>query len=162
MEALLRAAPLRRKRLPAGTLALAVALATAPAAGQFNKPELAVKYRQSALFLMGSHMQRIKAELSTSKPRLEVLRASADLIDRLKTVPFEAFVPGTDEVENTAAKPEIWTEPDRFKKLAEQMQDRVTELDNAARAGDVAALRSAFDETGKACKRCHDDFRRKP
>jgi len=141
---------------------LASTLCAAPGWAQvFAKPETAVEYRRSALFLMGNHMQRIKAELDVSKPKLESIRASATLIDTLKTVPFEAFVPGTDDVGDTAAKPEIWTEPERFKKLAGEMQDRVAKLDEAARSGDLAAIRSAFSEAGKACKSCHDDYRKK-
>jgi len=142
-------------------LALVLALGAASAWAQFNKPETAVQYRRSALFLMGNHMQRIKAELDFSKPNLEIIRTSAALIDVLKSVPFEAFVEDTLDIADTAAKPEIWTEPERFKKLANQMQDRVSELNDTARRGDVAAIRAAFGEAGKACKACHDDYRRK-
>lgn len=141
-----------------GSLALSAAT---PAWAQFAKPELAVKYRKAALFLMGNHMQRIKAELDLSKPNLAAVRASADLINQLKTLPYEAFLPGTEALEDSAAKAEVWTDPDRFKKLAAQMQDRVGELAAAAQAGDEPAIRKAFEETGKACKSCHDDFRRK-
>jgi cytochrome c556 len=147
-------------RTIASLLILAL-VAAAPAWAQFSKPELAVKYRKSALFLMGNHMQRIKAELDVSKPDLAVVRSSAALLDQLKALPYDAFLPGTGDIEDSAAKPEVWTDAERFKKLAAQMQDRVAELDAAARAGDVPAIRKAFEETGKACKSCHDDFRRK-
>jgi cytochrome c556 len=140
---------------------LASALCAVPAWGQFAKPELAVRYRQAVMFLMGSHMQRIKGQLDYSKPDREVIRASTALIETLKTLPFEAFVEGTTEVGDSAAKPEIWTEPQRFKKLAGEMQERVATLNDAARAGDVAAIRTAFGEAGKACKSCHDDYRSK-
>jgi cytochrome c556 len=139
---------------------LVPALACA-AAAEFSKPELAVKYRQSALFLMGMHMQRIKAELDVSKPNLEVLRQNADIVNELKVLPYDAFIPGTADIEDTAAKPEIWTDNERFRKLAREMQDRVADLDAATHAGDVPAIRSAFDAAGKACKNCHEDFRRK-
>lgn len=143
-------------------LALSLLLCAAtPAFAQFNKPEMAVEYRQSAMFLMGNHLGRIKAQLDVSKPDLNVVRASALVIDELKSLPFEAFLPGTDKVEESAAKPEIWTDAERFKKLAGEMQDRVAELDTVAKAGDVAAIRKAFEDTGKACKSCHEDFRRK-
>jgi cytochrome c556 len=137
-------------------------LAVAPAPAQFARPELAVKYRQSVMFLMGNHLQRIKAELEVSKPDLARVRASTGLLEQLKTLPFEAFVPGTESIENSAAEPEVWSEAVRFRELAGQMQERVGALDAAARAGDVAALRTAFVQAGKACKRCHDDFRRQP
>lgn len=62
------------------------------ALGQFGKPETAVQHRQAALFLMGNHKQRIKAERDFSRPNPEVVRASASLIDVLKTVPSEALL----------------------------------------------------------------------
>jgi cytochrome c556 len=152
----------RRLRALAAATALLPAWCWAPAArAQFSKPEIAVEYRQSALFLMGNHMARIKAQLDVSKPNLDIVRASAALIDTLKTLPFEAFVQGTSDVGDTAAKPEIWTERERFDKLARDMQDRVAQLAEAARNGNVAAIRTAFGEAGKACKSCHDDYRRK-
>jgi len=142
-------------------LALALLLCTSRVWAQFAKPETAVRYRQSALYVMGNLMQRIAAQLDYSRPNLETIRTSAALLDVLKTVPFEAFVEGTLDVGDTAAKPEIWTEPERFKKLTVEMQDRVASLNDAARSGDVAAIRAAFGEAGKACKSCHDDFRKK-
>lgn len=127
----------------------------------FSKPEVAVEYRQSVMFLMGNHMARIKAQLDVSKPNLDAVRASVALIDTLKMLPYEAFIPGTLDVGDSAAKPEIWTERERFDRLAGEMQDRVAELNTAARSGDVAAIRTAFGEAGKACKKCHEDYRKK-
>lgn len=150
-----------RKRFAAVAAAGLLGIFMAPAGAQFSKPELAVRYRQSALFLMGNHFGRIKAELDVSKPNLDVIRASAAILNELKVLPYDAFLPGTGDIEDSAAKPEIWSDNARFKKLAADMQDRVGELDAAARAGDVTAIRKAFDSTAKACKSCHEDFRRR-
>ena len=143
----------------AGTLA-SIAAAT-PAWAQFAKPEEAVEYRQSALTLIGNHMKRIKAQLDNSKPNLDIIRNSAALVETLKTLPFEAFPEGSGDIGETAAKPEIWTERDKFDKRAKEMQEKVAALNAAARTGDIGAIRTAFGETGKACKNCHDDYRKK-
>ncbi|MDZ4356943.1 MAG: cytochrome c, partial [Variovorax sp.] len=42
-------------------LAAACAVMSLPAAAQFAKPEDAIKYRQSALFVMGQHFGRLGA-----------------------------------------------------------------------------------------------------
>ncbi len=89
------------------------------------------------------------------------VRSDAALLNQLKTLPYEAFLPGTDDIKDTAAKPEVWSDSDRFKKLAADMQDRVSELNAAASLGDVAAIRKSFGDTAKAYITCHDDFRRK-
>ena len=146
-------------RLPT-VLALTAVLAL-PAHAQFAKPEEAVEYRQAAFTLMANHMKRIKSQLDYGKPSMEVIRSSAALVETLKTLPFEAFVPGSGDVGDTAAKPEIWSENERFRKLAGDMQEQVRRLNDAARAGDISAIRGAFGDTGKACKNCHEDFRRK-
>jgi len=46
----------------------------ASAAAQFAKPEDAVKYRQSAMFLMGQNAGRINAQLKTDKPNVQVIQ----------------------------------------------------------------------------------------
>jgi len=132
-----------------------------PGWAQFAKPEDAVEYRQSAFTLIGNHFKRIKVQLDAGKPDLDAIRASATLLQALKALPFEAFIPGTTDVGDTAAKPEIWTEQERFKKLAGEMEDRIGKLDAAARAGDVGAIRTAWGDAGKSCKNCHDDYRKK-
>jgi cytochrome c556 len=143
-----------------GLLLLSV-FVSMPGWAQFAKPDDAVEYRQGAFTLIGNHFKRIKTQLDASKPDLDAIRASTALLQVLKTLPFEAFVPGSSDVADSAAKPEIWTEQERFKKLAGEMQDRIGKLDAAARAGDVAAIRTAFGDAGKACKNCHDDYRKK-
>jgi len=88
---------------------LLAAMGVAPAGAQFAKPEAAVEYRQSAFTLMGNHMGRIKGQLDYGKPSLDVIRGSAALLDVLKNLPFEAFVEGSSDAGDTAAKSEIWT-----------------------------------------------------
>jgi len=133
----------------------------ASAAAQFAKPDDAVKYRQSAMFLMGQNAGRINAQLKTDKPNVQVIQTSAALIETLSKVPYEAFLPGTDLVANTKAKPEIFKDTARFNQLAESMQGEVVKLNAAAKGGDVSTIRTAFGGVGKACKACHDDFKDK-
>jgi len=140
---------------------LATLTAAAPAWAQFAKPEAAVEYRQSAFTLIGNHMGRIKAQIDSGKPSLEVIRSSAALIETLKTLPFEAFVEGSADVADSAAKPEIWTEREKFDKRAKEMQEKAGLLNAAARSGDMGAIRTAFGDTGKACKNCHEDYKKK-
>ncbi len=140
---------------------LLATLGAAPAWAQFAKPEAAVEYRQAAFTLIANHMGRIKFQLDNGIPKMDLIRNSAAIVEALKTLPFEAFVPGTTDVGDTAANPEIWTERDKFDKLAREMQDRVGELNLAAKAGDLIAIRAAFGNAGKACKNCHDDYRKK-
>jgi len=75
-------------------------------------------------------------------------------------LPFAGFVEGTDKG-NTKAKPEIWSENDKFKAGATRMQEEVAKLNVAAKTGNADQIKAAFGEAAKACKACHDDYRKK-
>ncbi|HUL65588.1 MAG TPA: cytochrome c [Burkholderiaceae bacterium] len=145
-------------------LAVAGGLVTlgATAYAQFNKPEDAIRYRQSALFLMGNHMGRINAQLKSPNPDVQVIQRSAAIVEVASKLPYEAFIPGTETGGNpaTRAKPEVFKDTEKFKSLAEKMQGEVVKLSAAAKSGDINAIRAQFGETGKACKACHDDYRK--
>lgn len=137
------------------------ALASGAAQAQFAKPEDAVKYRQSAFALMGAHMGRINAQLKTDKPDMQSIQSSAALIETLSKLPYEAFVPGSESIGNTKAKPEVFKDTAKIKELAEKMQGEVTKLASTSRGGDAKAIQAQFGAVGQSCKACHDDYRAK-
>jgi cytochrome c556 len=125
---------------------------------QFAKVEDAVKYRQSALALMGAHMARVGAVVKGERPYDKAAtEADVAIIEMMSRLPWGAFPAGS--AERTKARPEIWKEQDKFNAAAEKMQGEVQKLSAAARSGDLARIRTAFGATGQACKACHDDFR---
>ena len=141
-------------------LIAAVSLA-APAAAQFAKPEDAVKYRQSAFALIGNHMSRINGQLKSGRPDMQEVRSSAELVQLLAPLPFEAFTPGSDMVSQSKARPEIWKDTAKVKDLAEKMQAEVAKLAVAAKGGDAKAIQAQVGAVGQSCKACHDDYRAK-
>lgn len=145
-------------------LAVAGGLATlaAPAYAQFNKPEDAIRYRQSAMVLIGNNMGRINAQLKASTPNVQVIQSSAAVVEFASKLPFEAFIPGSETggTPATRAKPEVFKDTDKIKQLAEKMQGEVVKLNAAAKGGDINAIRAAFGDAGKSCKACHDDYRK--
>lgn len=145
-------------RLAAAALAgIAVAL---PAAAQFAKPEDAIKYRQSAMFLQAQHLGRLGAMANGRVPfDAKVAVENADVLLTVTKLPFAAFLDGTDKG-NTRAKPEIWAEKDKFMAAATKMQEEVVKLNAAAKSGGIDQLKSAVGEVGKACKGCHDNYQK--
>ncbi len=134
----------------------------APAYAQFNKPEDAIRYRQSAFFLMGNNMGRINGQLKASAPNLQVIQHAAATVEFASKLPYEAFIPGSESggTPPTRAKPEVFKDTDKVKNLAEKMQAAVANLNTVAKGGDINAIRAAFGDAGKACKACHDDYRK--
>jgi len=145
-------------------LAVASGFATlaAPAYAQFNKPEDAIRYRQAAMVLIGNNMGRINGQLKAATPNLQIIQQSAAVVEFASRLPFEAFIPGSESggTPPTRAKPAVFKDTDKVKQLAEKMQGEVVKLNTAAKSGDISAIRAAFGDTGKACKACHDDYRK--
>jgi cytochrome c556 len=142
-------------------LAAAVAAVALPAAAQFQKPEDAVKYRQSAFTVMANHFGRIGAMANGKVPfDAAAAAANADIVATMSKLPFPAFVDGSDKVANTHAKPEVWSESDKFKAAATKMQEEVAKLDVAAKSGNLDQLKAQFGATAQSCKACHDHFRK--
>lgn len=141
-------------------LALTAGLCSA-AQAQFQKPEDAIKYRQSAFTLMGTHFGRIAAMATGKAPYdAKAVEANAAILATVVNLPYTAFGEGTD-LGNTKAKPEIWKEMPKFKEKAEAMQTEVAKLNAAAKAGNVDQVKAAVGDVGKSCKACHDSYREK-
>ena len=142
-------------------LAAVAASVSMPVHAQFSKPERAVEYRQAAFTIMNNHMGRISQAVQGKIPydKDAVLR-SAEIIEMVGKLPYEAFAPGTDLMESKA-KPSIWKEEAKFKQLAADMQAETVKLTAAAKSGNLDSVRSQFRATAKSCDACHDAFREK-
>ena len=138
-----------------------VASLAVPASAQFAKAEDAIKYRQSALFVMQQNFSRVAA-MAAGKTAFDakVAADSAAVADSVAKLPWVGFQPGTDTGQ-TKAKPEIWSGKAKFDDYAVKMQTEMTKLASAAKAGNLDAIKTAVNATGGACKSCHDDFRAK-
>jgi len=146
-----------RVRLLVAAVGLAAAL---PAAAQFQKPEDAVKYRQSAMFVMGQHFGRVGA-MANGRVPFDAAQANAnvDIVASMSRLPFAGFVEGTAGTEKGKASAKIWSDRAKFDEGAKKMQDEVTKLVAAARTNNLDNLKAAFGSVGQACKACHDDYR---
>ena len=148
------------KRLLMATVAAVGALAALPAAAQFQKPEDAIKYRQSAYTVMGNHVGRIGAMAAGRAPfDAKAAADSANIVTTMAPLPFTAVGPGTDKGMPNRAKPEIWSDAAKFKAAGDKMVAEVAKLDAAAKSGSLDAIKTAMGAVGASCKACHDDFR---
>ena len=142
---------------------LAVALGTltlaAPASAQFAKPEDAVKYRQSALFVMAQHFGRIGAMANGRVPYdAKAAADNAEIVADMAKLPWAGFGPGTDKI-SQKAKPEIWTEQAKFKVHSDKLVAETAKLVAAAKTNNLDNLKAAFGPTANTCKACHDAYR---
>jgi len=150
------------KALAAFALAAATLSLSAPAAAQFAKAEDAIKYRQSALFVMGQHFSRLGAMANGRIPfDAKAAQENADVVAQMAQLPWAGFGAGTDKGAPTKAKPEIWAEQAKFREHADKLQAESVKLAAAAKTGSLDNLKAAFGATAGTCKACHDSYRNK-
>ena len=129
------------------------------AIAQFQKPEDAIKYRQSVLTVMGNSFGKISAVVKGEAPyNKDEVAKNAAIVAMMSTLPWQAFGPGT---EGGKAQPDIWSDNAKFKAASEKMQLAAVDLNKAAQSGDLENIKKAFAATGASCKNCHDDFKKK-
>ncbi|WP_398499986.1 c-type cytochrome [Variovorax sp.] len=144
-------------RLATFALAAACAATALPAAAQFAKPEDAIKYRQSALFVMSQHFGRLGAMANGRAPYdAAAAAANAEVVADMAKLPWAGFGAGT---EGGKAKPEVWKEAPKFKEHQDKLIAETGKLLVAAKAGNIDALKAQFGPTAASCKACHDTFR---
>ncbi len=149
------------KTITSFILAAAVITLAAPVSAQFAKPEDAVKYRKSAMFVMQQNFARVGAMAAGKAPfDAKVATDSAAVAEFMSKLPWAGFGEGTDKGE-TKAKPEIWKESAKFKEYGDNMQAEMTKLAAAAKTGNLDSIKTAVGATGDSCKTCHDAYRNK-
>lgn len=121
-----------------------------------------IKARQHKLKdIIGSDAKTISDQLKSGAPDQAVVQAKAREIDAtLKDLP-SWFPKGTgpEAGVKTAAKPEIWAQPDEFQKAHETAQAAADKFVQVAQTGDANAEATAFMSLGMSCGGCHKPFR---
>ena len=136
-----------------------IALMAVPASAQFAKPEDAVKYRQSALFVMGQHFGRIGAMANGRAPYdAKAAVDNAEVVAEMAKLPWAGFTTGTEKL-SQKTKGEIWTEQAKFKEHNEKLVGETGKLLAAAKTNNLDNLKVAFGSAAGTCKACHDGFR---
>ena len=142
-------------------LAASALVFSGAASAQFAKPEDAIKYRKSALFVMQQHFSRVGAMASGKVPfDAKIAAENAAIAESMSKLPWAGFTEGTDHGE-TRAKPEIWAEQAKFKEASEKMMAEMSKLAVAAKSGNIDSIKAAVSATGGSCKSCHDAFQKK-
>ena len=126
---------------------------------QFQKPEDAIKYRQSVFTVIANSFGKISAVVKGEAPyNKDEVAKNAAVVAMLSSLPWQAFGPGT---EGGKAQAIVWSDNAKFKAASEKMQVAVANLNTAAQSGDLESIKKAFGAAGATCKGCHDDFKKK-
>ncbi len=128
----------------------------------FQKPEKAVKYRQSVMSVMAHHFGQLGAVVNGKVPLdIKSVRENAALVATLARLPWPAF---TEDTKNLATHthPDVWAKPQGFKKGADDLIRTTAALETLAQAAtgpnDLAKLKAAFGDAAQTCKACHKAY----
>lgn len=137
-------------------------------AAQQLKPEDMIKFRQAGYRTMAWNMQKLKAQTESPADKFDQALAAnaARAIQGVANSGLGAlYGAGTEQdvgTFKTAVKPEFFDPKNKEElgKLAKDFNLAANKLAEVAATGDQKALAAQFGETGKACKACHDKFRK--
>ena len=145
-------------------LVLMVGMAGVSAASLAQDKETVLKSRQEAMKEQGKDVGAVKAYLEGKGDLAQAKTGAANLTQTTKKIP-ELFPPGTGGPNPTGdyvAKPEIWTDWNKFLDAQKTAASKADALLVAVNSGDKAAIEAAFNDLGKnGCGACHTTFREK-
>lgn len=139
--------------------ALALALLSAPV---HAAPADDVKVRVTGLRELGAAFKTVKDGLSGSPPQTVLIQQAAKQIRNAARAQYGWFPAGSGPQAGlkTAARPDIWNQPQKFKAAQDGFAAAADGfLAKANASGDAAVLRAEMMKLGGACKSCHDSFR---
>ncbi len=140
------------------TLLLGSITATAIAADH----KAVITHRQGIYMVMSGHMKVLKSILFQKHPLAADINYHAKEILNAARHHGNAFPEGSDKGK-TNALPAIWKNPEGFKKVGDDLSKALVafiETTEIADMDDPEEMQEAFKNVGKACKACHDDFRK--
>ena len=139
-----------------------VAGALSGAYAQFAKPEDAIKYRKSVMFLIAQHFGRMGAVVKGKAAYdQQAFTRNATVVEALSHLPWEAsMAPGTDKGDTTL-NAAVFAQQAEFKAGAQAFEASTAKLVSVSEGGDLSAIKTQFGEVGKSCKGCHEKFRTK-
>jgi cytochrome c556 len=141
--------------------AFALGLAAASQVHAQAKPEDLVKQRKAGMTMIAKYFGPIGAMAQGKAPyNADVVARNAAYLEVLAKMPWDGFQASTEGVKETRTKPETYGDMAKFNQRVEAMQGEIAKLAAAAKSRDESAVKAAFGATGKACKACHDDFRK--
>jgi len=121
-----------------------------------------VKERMEAMKEMERRMKTM-AEMLKGSQKLEFrhIETSARQIAGHAQKIQRLFPVGSDKHPSTAL-PSVWAKNKQFAQSANELTGKAMKLSTKARTKKRIVVLPAFSEVAKACKACHDNFRKRP
>lgn len=137
----------------------ALSLALASSAFAHSGAKGIVKQRMDAMSAIGDHMKAVNAMIrgTTVLDLQKISDAMNEVTDHARSLP-EMFPTGSGAAPSEAG-PAIWSDPNGFQSLFQDLEATALAVARMANAGDTAALPAGFVALAKTCKACHETYR---
>lgn len=136
-------------------------LASGTASAQ-AKPEDVIKYRKALMVMQANSVRPLAAMAKGQRPYdKDIAIRNAAILELTGKMMMETVAAGSDKGAETRAKPEIWSDAAGHKKVSDNYSAEAAKLSEAAKAGNVDALKAQIGGVIKACDSCHDAYRSK-
>lgn len=121
-----------------------------------------VNYRQGAYRIMGWHMGLL-GDLARGEKTLSLdqVRESVRHLQWAERLTATTFTPDTRGVADSRLRPAAWEDLQGLADRGSALKSAIDTLVERSDAGDMAGIKTAIGDVGKACKACHDDYREK-
>lgn len=117
--------------------------------------------RKDGLHNLGAAVKNVRDELKSASPQMFIIQLSARQIRQASVDQYRWFPAGSghDHFPKSNAKPEIWTQPAKFKAAQDEFATQAQAFFKVAASGDKAKIETAMKPLGLACKSCHNSFK---
>lgn len=154
---------LKKMILPFALAMSLIGLSTAAHSEDESPAEFAKEYRQGAFQIAKFHFGDMGAMVKGKKDfNAEEFKKNAQVVAMISHIVGNGFGEGSNaEVEDTEAKPEIWTDAAGFKSKLEAFQVEADALVKASEGGKLDdGVKAQFGKVAETCKACHKDYRK--
>lgn len=131
------------------------------AQAEMSHEDHAIKARKSAFSMLSWYLgPMVRMTKGITPYDQKQFAYNAEVLAFLSKLPKDAFIPGSDKGK-TKARPEVWSQPEAFRKANAQLESEAVKLAELAKSADQESLKVQLDKVRKACKSCHEDFKKK-
>ncbi|MFH1984683.1 MAG: cytochrome c [Pseudomonadota bacterium] len=142
-------------------LGLVVLVGIGMAYAGFSNPADAVRYRKSAMQLIGYHFKSmgavVQGKMAYDKAAFE---RDAMIVAAVSDAAWEEALAEGSAMGDTTLKESALKEKAAFMALSKDFHAAAASLAAAAEKGDLDAAKGTFGETAKSCKACHGTYRK--
>jgi len=142
-------------------LGLILIVAVGLAYAGFSKPEDAVKYRKSAMQLIGYHFKSMGAVVQGKMAYdTAAFERDAKIVAAVSDAAWEDALAEGSAMGDTTLKESALKDKAGFLATAKNFHAAALSLAAAAEKGDLDTAKGAFGETAKNCGACHKTYRK--